>query len=262
MDDLVDLKGRIALVTGAGQGVGRQVALHFAGHNAGGVVVNDFYGQRATAVAEEVEKLGVGALPVQGDVSDFATAHRILEQAEKKFGRLDILVNNAGNAGPTMSLTEARPFWETDNDEWQHWLGTNLYGVLNCTHAALGGMLARKYGRIVTVISDAGRVGEARYVVYSAAKAGAAGVARAVARAVGSSGITVNCVSLSAIRTPGLEGRLSDPERIKKMLSRYPLGRLGEPEDAANMILFLSSDAASWITGQTIPVNGGYSFAV
>jgi 3-oxoacyl-[acyl-carrier protein] reductase len=161
-----------------------------------------------------------------------------------------------------MALTESQSFWETEPDEWQHWLGTNLHGVMNCSRVVLTGMRARGYGRIVNVISDAGRVGEARYVVYSAAKAGAAGFTRALAKAVGKSSITVNCVSLSAIRTPGLEGRIADPERVKKMLARYPLGRLGEPEDAANMVLFLSSDAANWMTGQTVPVNGGYSFAM
>jgi 3-oxoacyl-[acyl-carrier protein] reductase len=186
----------------------------------------------------------------------------MLAAAEEKFGGIDILVNNAGNAGSAMALTDSQPFWETEPDEWQHWLRTNLYGVLNASRAVLEGMRQRNYGRIVTVISDAGRVGEARYVVYSAAKAGAAGFTRALARAVGRDGVNVNCVSLSAVRTPALGRLLGNPERVSKMLARYPLGRLGEPEDAANMILFLASDAASWITGQTIPVNGGFSFAV
>ena len=260
--DLVDLKGRNALVTGAGQGIGRQIALHLAAHNAGTVVVNDYYLGRAEAVAAEVRALGARAAPLEGDVTDFAAIHAMVARLEADGTGIDILVNNAGNAGPTHELGELPPFWETGEADWRDWLGTNLNGVLNVSHAVLPGMRARGYGRIVTVISDAGRVGEPAYVVYSAAKAGAAGFMRALAKAAGPDGINCNCISLAAIRTPGLERRLADPEKRRRMLRLYPTRRLGEPEDAANMVLFLASDAASWITGQTIPVNGGYSFAV
>lgn len=262
MSDLLDLKGRIALITGAGQGVGRQIALHFAQHNAGGVAVNDYYAERAAKVAEEISKLGVRAIPLQADVGDLAAVSNMLSEAERQLGHVEILVNNAGNAGHAMTLTDRQPFWETSPEEWSNWLRPNLYGVLNTARASLAGMRTRRYGRIVTVISDAGRVGEAPYIVYSAAKAGAAGFTRALARAVGRDGINVNCVSLSIIKTPATAGPLTDPDRVKKVLRNYPTGRLGEPEDAANMVLFLSSDAASWITGQTVPVNGGYSFAM
>ena len=119
-------------------------------------------------------------------------------------------------------------------------------------------MIANKYGKIVTVISDAGRVGEPNLEIYSGAKAGAAGFMRAIAKDLGRASITANCVALGTTRTPAIERVASDPEAVKKILKVY----LGEPEDAANMILFLSSDASSWITGQTIPVNAGYSFAM
>jgi 3-oxoacyl-[acyl-carrier protein] reductase len=119
-------------------------------------------------------------------------------------------------------------------------------------------MMERRYGRITTVISDAGRVGEPHFVVYSGAKAGAAGFTRALAKAVGRAEVTANCVALSGIRTPGVAGLISE-EAVSRMLKSYVLRRLGEPADAANMILFLSSDAANWITGQTYPVNGGYA---
>jgi NAD(P)-dependent dehydrogenase (short-subunit alcohol dehydrogenase family) len=123
-------------------------------------------------------------------------------------------------------------------------------------------MIANKYGKIVTVISDAGRVGEPNLEIYSGAKAGAAGFMRAIAKDLGRAGITANCVALGATRTPAIERATADPETVKRMLKVYQIKRIGEPEDAANMILFLSSDASSWITGQTIPVNGGYSFAM
>lgn len=261
-ESILDLKGRIALVTGAGQGVGRQTALALAAHNAGGVIVNDFHAQRAQAVAAEVEKLGVAAEVSVCDVTDFAAVAAAFERASARFGRIDLLVNNAGNAGPTANLADLTPFWQSDPAEWQRWLGTNLYGVLNCTRHALPGMIANRYGRIVTVISDAGRVGEGHLAVYSGAKAGAAGFMRAIAKASGRFGVTANCVALGGTRTPGVQALLPDEESMKKALAHYVIRRLGEPEDAANLILFLASDAASWITGQTYPVNGGYSFAV
>jgi 3-oxoacyl-[acyl-carrier protein] reductase len=261
-ESILDLKGRIAMVTGAGQGVGRQTALALAAHNAGGVVVNDFHEERARAVAAEIEAAGVAALASVCDVTDFDAVGRAIEAAAQRFGRIDVLVNNAGNAGPTASLGDLVPFWQSDPNEWQRWLGTNLYGVLNCTRHALPGMIANRYGRVVTVISDAGRVGEGHLAVYSGAKAGAAGFMRAIAKATGRFGITANCVALGGTRTPGVQPLLPDDESLKKALAHYVVRRLGEPEDAANLILFLASDAASWITGQTYPVNGGYSFAV
>lgn len=260
--DIVDLKGRVGLITGAGQGVGRAVALHFAGHNAGGVVVNDFRLERAEAVAAEVERLGCKAMAAQCDVTDFEAVTRMFKQAEAKFGAVDILVNNAGQMGPDPSLVSSKPFWEQEPKNWQPPLATNLFGVFNCVRVAGPGMIQRKYGRIITVVSDAGRVGEPDLIIYSGAKAGAAGFMRAVAKSLGRYLITANCVSLAATRTPTTEPWHVDEERLKRQLKAYVLRRVAEPEEPANMILFLSSDAASWITGQTIPVNGGYSFAL
>jgi 2-hydroxycyclohexanecarboxyl-CoA dehydrogenase len=261
-DNILDLKGRVGLVTGAGQGVGRAVALRFGENNAGGVVVNDFRLERAEAVAAEVEKLGVKAIAAQCDVTNFAAVTAMFEKARTTFGKVDILVNNAGNAGADPSAVARKPFWEQEPKDWEAFLGTNLFGVLNCVRIAGPGMIANKYGKIVTVISDAGRVGEPHLQIYSGAKAGAAGFMRAVAKDLGRAGITANCVALGATRTPAIERATSDPEAVKRMLKVYQIKRIGEPEDAANMILFLSSDASSWITGQTIPVNGGYSFAM
>ena len=164
MKPIIDLSGRTALVTGAGQGVGREVALRLAASGAAGVVVNDFYLDRAQAVADEIKALGVKALALQSDVSNFDSVKAMMAQAESEFGRLDVLVNNAGNAGPD-AIGELPKFWETDPSEWQRWFGTNLFGVMNCCRAAVPGMIEREYGRIVTVISDAGRVGDAVWIV-------------------------------------------------------------------------------------------------
>lgn len=261
MSELLDLKGRTAIVTGAGQGVGRQVALYLAGHGAGAVVVNDFHAERADSVAAEVEAMGVRALSLVFDVSDYAAVGAAFARVQQSFGAPAILVNNAGNAGPTSRLDDLVPFWKSEPEEWRRWMATNFDGVLNCTRHAMPMMIEAGLGRIVTVISDAGRVGEPHLAVYSGAKAGAAGFMRAIAKAGGRFGITANCVALGGTRTPAVADMLPDAEAEKRALSHYVIRRLGEPEDPAAMILFLCSDAASWITGQTYPVNGGYSFA-
>jgi len=259
---LIDFKGRAALVTGAGQGVGREVALLLASHGAEVVIVNDFHAERAEAVSAEIRSSGGNALAVQADVSDAESVERLFDAATRQAGAIDVLVNNAGNAGPVTEIDVLPPFWETDAESWAPWLDTNLYGVLHCSRAALPGMVERGYGRIVTVISDAARVGDARVAVYAAAKAGAAGFTRAIARGAGEHGVTANCVSLGAIDTPGLAKRRTDPERREKQLRAYPVPRFGQPRDAAATIVFLASDAAAWVTGQTWPVNGGFSFAL
>lgn len=261
MQDILDLKGRIALVTGAGQGVGRETAIYLAAHDAA-VVVNDFYAERAEAVAAEIEAAGGRAVGVACDVTDHGAVRAMVADAERELGPIDILVNNAGNAGVSSEVWDTKPFWETEPEEWRRWVDVNFFGVLNCTNAVVGGMVERGFGRVVTVISDAGRVGEPNLVVYSGAKAGAAGFVRALAKAVGRAGVTANCVALSAMRTPATASVTEDAETLKKLLRPYVIRRLGEPADAAALILFLVSDAAPWITGQTYPVNGGYALAL
>jgi 3-oxoacyl-[acyl-carrier protein] reductase len=186
----------------------------------------------------------------------------MFDKARSRFGSLDILVNNAGNMGPDPRALVPKPFWEQEPENWNPFLKTNLFGVLHCVRAAVPAMIEKQYGRIVTVISDAGRVGEPNLEVYSAAKAGAAGLTRSIAKSLGRYSITANCVALGATRTPTTAKAFDREEAAKRMLSHYTIRRVGEPEDAANMILMLASDASSWITGQTIPVNGGYSFAM
>lgn len=263
MDDILDLGGKVALVTGAGQGVGRQIALHLAGHGAAGVAVNDYFPERAKLVVDEIAALGGKAIAVPGDVTDLASVKAMVKEAERAFGAVDILVNNAGNAGATPDPEARKPFWETGPEAWNSFIGVNLYGVINCASACIPHMIARKGGRIITIISDAGRMGEAGLEVYSGAKAGAAGFTRAIARSLGRYGITANCIAIAATMTPAIEGRLkANPDVLKKMMEKYVIRRPGQPGDVANMALFLASGASSWITGQTYPVNGGFSFSM
>ncbi len=262
-DDPLDLDGQVAFVTGAGQGAGRGIALALAHHNAGGVAVNDFVMERAEAVASEIEKLGVRALPVQADVGDHASVAKAVQDAKSALGPITLLVNNAGNAGPSTEMGYSPPFWETEPEDWDRYFHTNLRGVMNCCHCAIPQMVEAGRGRIVTVISDSGRVGEQRLVAYSAAKAAAAGFMRSIAKETGRYGITANCISLSTLEPPMSEEDLQAfyaNDKVRAQLSRYTLRRFGTPDDVAGMALFLCSGAASWITGQTYPVNGGYSF--
>lgn len=264
MSDILDLGGRVALVTGAGQGVGRQIALHLAAHNSGGVVVNDYVLDRAEAVADEIRAAGGKAIAVQADVTDLASVKAMVARAQEQFGPVGVLVNNAGNAGANPSPELRKPFWESGPEVWNSFIGVNLYGVMNCTAAVIPGMIARQApGRIVTIISDAGRWGDASLEPYAAAKAGAAGFMRSVARTLGRYDITANSIAIALTATPAVERTLQgDPERLKRQMEKYIIRRPGRPDDIANMALFLASDASSWITGQVYPVNGGFTLAL
>lgn len=261
--DLLDLDGQVALVTGAGQGAGRGIALELARHNAGGIAVNDFVAERAEAVAAEIRSLGQRAMAVPFDVCDLDALGRARDAIADELGAATILVNNAGMAGPNAQMRPGALFWEEDPGEWDKYLRTNLNGVFNCCHTFLPGMVAANRGRIVTIVSDSGRTGEPRQAVYSAAKAGAAGFMRSIARETGRFGITCNAVALSTIFHWGEEQlkAFMETEQSKAQLSRYVIRRYGKPEDVGALVAFLCSDAASWITGQTYPLNGGYSMA-
>lgn len=264
-NDLLDLGGQVALVTGAGQNAGRGIALELARHNAGGIAVNDFVAERAEAVAAEIRAMGVPALAVPFDVTDLEAVRAAVARVKDELGTITILVNNAGMAGPGAQMRPSSLFWEEDPSEWGKYMGTNLYGVFNCSHAVLPGMVERKQGRVVTIVSDSGRTGEPRQAVYSAAKAGAAGFVRSLAKEGGRFGITSNAIALSTVMPPMSDEDMAGfmaTEQSKAQLARYTIRRYGKAEDVAALTTFLCSDAASWITGQTYPLNGGYSSAI
>ena len=264
MTQILDMGGRISLVTGAGQGVGAQIAKHLAAaENSGGVAVNDFFLDRAELVADEINASGGKAVAVQADVSDRANVEDMVAEIQAKLGKVGVLVNNAGNAGAEPHPDQRKPFWETDKEIWDRTIGVNFYGVINCVGAVLPGMMERQApGRIISIISDASRYGDLGMEIYSGAKAGAAGFMRSVARTMGRHQITANNIVISLTNTPATKAWLDDPERMKGTMSKYIIRRPGEPTDIANMALFLASNASEWISGQTYPVNGGFTLAL
>jgi 2-hydroxycyclohexanecarboxyl-CoA dehydrogenase len=217
------------------------------------IAVNDYHPGRAESAAAAVRAVGGEASALPFDVSDLPSVRAAVAQA----GPFDVLVNNAGNGGAG-GWAEMVPFAESDPGDWAGTLGVNFFGVLNCTHAVLPGMIAARWGRVVTIISDAARVGEPNLAVYGAAKAGAAGLTRTVAREVGRHGITANNVALATIAAPGAPAPPDATARLKK----YVIRRFGTPEDVAALVAFLAGPDSGWITGQTYPVNGGYSLGL
>jgi NAD(P)-dependent dehydrogenase (short-subunit alcohol dehydrogenase family) len=254
----IDLSSRRALVTGAGQGVGRGIARTLAAAGAH-VIVNDLVEERAGAVVQEISADGGEGSTAAFDVTDWPA----VEAAFERVAPVDIVVNNAGNAGKadTLGFEDMKPFAEEDPLAWEGFLRVNLFGVMYVTRAALPGMIERSRGRVITIISDASRVGEPNQAAYAAAKAGAGGLMRSVAREVGRYGITANSIALGSINQSERPAEVEN-EQLAGLIKRYPIRRRGLPSDIANLTVFLASDLSPWITGQTIPVNGGYSVAL
>lgn len=243
------LNGKVAMVTGAGAGIGEAIALGLAAEGAT-VVGADLDGGNVRAMAE---RAGAPAEGVTLDISSWQQAQAAVRGLLERHGRLDVLVNCAG-------AWRIGPFMDASPEDWAFEIDTNLMGTIHCTRAALDPMVAQGGGKIVNISSDAGRIGEFRQAVYSGAKAGIIGFSKAVAREVGRSGIHVNVVCPGYTKTQGTAGQL-DPELEERIAKGYPLRKLGLPDDVAKMAIFLASDGASHITGQTVSVSGGYSMA-
>ena len=246
---MTDLSGKVALVTGASRGIGRAIAQKLGALGAKVAVNYQSNESAAREVVESIKATGKGdALAVQGDVSRFDEAGRVLKATTDAFGRLDILVNNAGTTRDNLLAM-------MKEEDWDSVLNTNLKSVFNMSKAALRPMMRQKYGRIINITSVAGVTGNAGQVNYSSSKAGMIGFTKAMAKEYGARGITVNAVAPGFIPTD-LTNPL--PQDIKdQMLRLTPLGRFGTVEDVANVVAFFASDAASYVTGQVLRVDGG-----
>ena len=236
---IFDLSGRVALVTGAGQNVGAGIARMLAAQGAK-VAVNDFVPERAAAVAEEI-----GGVATPFDVTDLDAVNA----AVADLGPVDILVNNAGNGGAGGMVPT--PFREMEPSAWEGPLRVNLYGVLNCCKAVVDGMCDRGWGRIITIASGAGTAGVNIGVSpYSAGKGGGIAFTRTLALEVARTGVTANSLAIGLMGMP-------DPKVTQQLAKAIPVGRTGKPEDIGAACVWLASDEASWVTGQTIEINGG-----
>lgn len=244
----MQLDSKVAFVTGASRGIGKAIALTLA--EAGADVAINYAGNVASAeaVADEIRAMGRKAVLIQGDVSQTEVAAAMLDQVVAEFGRCDILVNNAG-------ITRDGLLMRMKEEDWDAVLNTNLKGVYNCTKAAIKYMMKQKSGKIVNISSVVGVMGNAGQANYAAAKAGCIGFTKSVAKEVASRGITVNAVAPGFIATD-MTSVL--PEKVlEEMTSGIPLKRAGQPIDVAKAVLFLVSDDAAYITGQTLHVDGG-----
>jgi NAD(P)-dependent dehydrogenase (short-subunit alcohol dehydrogenase family) len=244
------LDGKIALVTGSGAGLGVGILRTMARQGAR-VVVNDMNPALAEDTAGKLVAEGLQASAVPFDVTDGEAVKDGIARIGRDVGPIDILVNNAGNMGGRSYVPT--PFAQTLPEFWHPFIAVNLMGVLYCTHAVISGMSARGWGRVITVSSTAGRVGKSINVsVYGAAKAGAAHFMRHLSQEVAKDGVTANVISLGFMNT------MSGPF-AEKILPSVPIGRFGTPEDLGAATVFLASEEASWITGQTLVVDGGYT---
>jgi 2-hydroxycyclohexanecarboxyl-CoA dehydrogenase len=265
----LELNGKVALVTGGGMGVGRAISKRLAAEGAK-VIVNDILADRCDAVVAEINDAGGMAAPMVCNIIDLADVRATLLDATTQFGTVDILVNNAGVVPERRTGEIGRPnFIEMEPHYWAKIVDLNYYGVMNCVAAVGPAMVDKRYGKIISIVSDAGRVGEARMAVYSGAKAAIIGFSKAIAKELGPHRINVNTVSLSAVAHENpiagfqkLGANADTDETLRKVLRSYPigegLGRLTHVDDAADAVLFLASDRSAYVTGQCLGVNGGF----
>ncbi|MFC8676928.1 SDR family NAD(P)-dependent oxidoreductase [Streptomyces griseorubiginosus] len=244
---MFDLTGHVALVTGAGQNAGAGIARALADQGAA-VAVNDLRPERAEATCAEIEKAGGRAVPVPFDVTDIdAVRAGVARAGEALGGTVDIMVNNAGIPADM----GYGPFRDIAPERWRGPVEINLFGAMNCVHAVLPGMRATGWGRVVQISSGAGRTGLAIGVsLYGAGKSGVEGFVRHISQEEAKAGITANTLALGLMQSAGGPG-------IDRIAEGIPVGRLGRPEDVGAAVAFLASPEASWLTGQTIDLNGG-----
>jgi len=247
---LMHLKDKVAVVTGAGRGIGRGIALELARHGSN-VVVADMRYELAQEVAGEIKGMGQQALAVSTDVTLRTQVKEMVTKTLETFGRIDILVNNAG-------WDKIEPFVKSTEETWDKVIAINFKGVLYCVREVLDHMIERQYGKIISIGSDAGRVGSSGEAVYSGTKGAVIAFSKTLAREMARYKINVNVVCPGPSDTPLFAEIGQDNPKLVESLKRViPWGRLGVPEDIAHAVAFLASDEAGFITGQTLSVSGG-----
>jgi 2-hydroxycyclohexanecarboxyl-CoA dehydrogenase len=259
------LEGKTAIVTGGGSNIGRAIVLAFAAQETS-VVIAELDQAQGGKVAGEANALGKGkAENIATDVTDWDSVQAMVKQTLDKFGQVDILVNVVGWVRDDLFVKKPREDWEKE-------IARNFWSDINCTRAVLDHMIERKYGKIISISSDAARVGQLREAVYSGCKGAVISMTKSLARELGRYGITVNAVCPGVVIPASRDVTTSEsmwtddmmkvfgaPEALERIAKGIPLGRLGTADDIANAVLFLASDRANFITGQTISVDGGYT---
>jgi 3-oxoacyl-[acyl-carrier protein] reductase len=241
------LAGKVAIVTGAAQGIGKAVAMLLA-RNGADIVVSDINLEKAEETAREIESIGVKAMALKVNVASLDVVEQMTRAILDKFGKIDILVNNAG-------ITRDKLILRMTEEDWDAVLDVNLKGTFHCTKTVVRHMAKQRSGKIVSIASVVGEMGNAGQVNYAASKAGVIGLTKTIAREFAQRGINVNAIAPGYIETPMTEGL---PEKVKEELKRLiPMERLGKPEDIAEAVLFLVSEESNYITGHVLKVNGG-----
>ncbi len=247
---IVGLKNKVAIVTGASQGIGKEIALHLA-KNGAKVVVADIT-DKMLEVVNEIKSSGSQGLAVKCDITKMEEVENMVDNTIKKFSRIDILVNNAG-------IYPFKPFLEITEQDWDRVLNINLKGTFHCVKAVVSKMVSQKYGKIINISSMAGStVGFPNQAHYSASKAGIVGLTKTLALELAPFGININAIAPGPIDPTGTKttNNIEVMEQIRKII---PIGRMGQPEDVANLVLYLASDESSFITGQCIVIDGGFT---
>jgi NAD(P)-dependent dehydrogenase (short-subunit alcohol dehydrogenase family) len=248
------LQGQVVLVTGAGQGLGREIGLAFAREGAHVAFHYHSSGAGAEEAAAEAGKLTGAALAVQADIRSDDEVAAAVEAVESQLGPIEILVNNAAATG-------AKAFLDTTPDDWAFQVDVTVTGTLRITQAVARRMVERKAGTIVSLMGDSGRVGESGLSVTATTRATTMALTKSLAKELARHGIRANCVSIGLVQTDRFDHHSQQPdeERMKKILARYPLRRLGTPSDVTPLVLLLASPRSGWTTGQVVSVNGGYA---
>jgi 3-oxoacyl-[acyl-carrier protein] reductase len=244
------LSGRVALVTGAGRGVGREIALTLAREGARVAINYRSSAKDADALVAEIAASGGKAKAYKADVGDFAAVTAMVGAVVQDFGALNILINNAG-------LAKRQRFVETTPDDWHSQIDACLYGAIHCCHAAAPHLENAKNGRIISLIGDSSRVGESGLAIVAAARAGVVALMKSLAREFGRSGTTANAISLGLVETDHDKDWVE--ANREKLVKLYPVRRLGQAGDVAPMVALLAAPGSGWITGQVLSISGGYS---
>ena len=248
------LKDKVAIITGGASGIGRETCKLFAREGAS-LMIADLVYEEAESLATELKDQKYTVAVMATDVTNIDEANNLAKATLSKFGKIDILANIAGgSAGPTIK-TKHGLFAESGKERWDEMISLNLYGTLNCTRAVVSHMIERRSGKIVNFASTAGMIGMQKAAEYAAAKGGIIAVTKTLAKELGQYGINVNCISPGVVGTPRVQQMPKD--MVQAWLDGIPLGRLGKPEELAQVVLFLASDESSYITGENIAVAGG-----